>query len=247
MRLLVSVRSAAEAETALVGGAALIDVKEPSRGPLGRADEAVVRSVVQTVAGRTPVSAALGELFDQAERPYSALGSLDFVKWGLAGATRDWQQVFLRSARSLSESNSTAFPAPQAVLVAYADADRACAPPVGDVVAFACRRSWPATQHVLLLDTTTKSPQPSSPCRPTLLDWLPLEEVVRLCVRCRAADVRVALAGCLGAGEIRRLLPARPDWFAVRGAACMGQDRQQTVCADRVRGLVRLLTEESPI
>ena len=34
--LLVSVRSAAEAATALAGGADLIDVKEPSRGPLGR-------------------------------------------------------------------------------------------------------------------------------------------------------------------------------------------------------------------
>ncbi len=40
-RLLVSVRSAAEAEIALSAGADLIDVKEPSRGSLGAADPAV--------------------------------------------------------------------------------------------------------------------------------------------------------------------------------------------------------------
>ena len=46
-RLLVSVRSAAEAEAALLGGADVIDVKEPDRGPLGRADDAVIAAVVR--------------------------------------------------------------------------------------------------------------------------------------------------------------------------------------------------------
>src|SRR5947209_8028398 len=43
--LLVSVRSAAEARAALDGGAALIDIKEPARGPLGRADDGVMAEV----------------------------------------------------------------------------------------------------------------------------------------------------------------------------------------------------------
>ena len=49
--LLVSVRSAAEALTALAGGAALIDAKEPASGSLGRADDAVIRDIVTAVAG----------------------------------------------------------------------------------------------------------------------------------------------------------------------------------------------------
>ncbi len=60
--LLVSVRDAAEAAASLAGGADLIDVKEPARGPLGRADAATIAAVVQAVGGRVPVSAALGEL-----------------------------------------------------------------------------------------------------------------------------------------------------------------------------------------
>ena len=51
-RLLVSVRSAAEAEAALSGGASVIDVKEPTRGALGRADDAVIADVVRSPAGR---------------------------------------------------------------------------------------------------------------------------------------------------------------------------------------------------
>ena len=37
-RLLVSVRSADEAEAAIAGGADVIDVKEPSHGPLGMSE-----------------------------------------------------------------------------------------------------------------------------------------------------------------------------------------------------------------
>ena len=64
--LLVSVRSAAEACAALAGGAALIDVKEPAHGPLGRASDDVIRAVMDAVGGRCAVSAALGELADHA-------------------------------------------------------------------------------------------------------------------------------------------------------------------------------------
>src|SRR5215212_6095908 len=53
--LLVSVRNVEEAHRALEGGAALIDVKEPSRGALGRADDNVIAAVVAAVAGRRPV------------------------------------------------------------------------------------------------------------------------------------------------------------------------------------------------
>ena len=51
-KLLVSVRSAAEALTALEGGAALIDVKEPAHGSLGRADLQVIGEVVRAVGRR---------------------------------------------------------------------------------------------------------------------------------------------------------------------------------------------------
>src|SRR5947199_331497 len=57
--LLVSVRDPDEVDAAVTGGAGMIDVKEPSRGALGRAEDAVIAEVVKKVAGRCRVSAAL--------------------------------------------------------------------------------------------------------------------------------------------------------------------------------------------
>jgi uncharacterized protein (UPF0264 family) len=232
MELLVSVRAAAEAEAALEGGAAVIDVKEPARGPLGRADAATIAAVVRCVAGRRPVSAALGELAHE-PLPCPAAG-LSFVKWGLAGyAGRPaWQHDLTAAARRVSEGA----PACRVVAVAYADWRAAGAPPVEEIVAFVRRRPG----GVLLLDTFEKG------AGRTLLDWVPIEEAARLCRACRKAGVRVALAGSLGPEEIRRLLPIRPDWFAVRGAACGGRDRGQAVDAGRVRALVELLRAATP-
>src|SRR5262245_27316757 len=109
--LLVSVRSAAEAEVALAGGATLIDVKEPARGSLGRADDMTIAAVLHVVAGRRPVSAALGELVDKSS--LLRCSGLAFVKWGLAGAARlDWRSDLDRRLRIAG---------PQTVVVAYAD------------------------------------------------------------------------------------------------------------------------------
>lgn len=227
--LLVSVRSACEAEIALAGAAALIDVKEPARGSLGRADDETIAAVVRVVASRRPVSAALGELTDGGAAP--ADPGVQFVKWGLAGSARhDWRRQLTQRLQQ---------PRPQAVIAAYADWQCAAAPPVQDVVAFACQRPG----NVLLLDTHCKDAATLSlRRRPTLLDWIAPADVIDICRRCREAGVRVALAGSLGPAEIEALLPAAPDWFAVRGAVCDANDRGAAIRLAKVRALARRLS-----
>src|SRR5688500_12679056 len=94
--LLVSVRSVAEALAALEGGAALIDIKEPARGSLGRADAGVIAAVVAAVKRLRPVSAALGEWVDGIGAMPNA--DLTYVKWGLAGCRgrTDWRAALAR-------------------------------------------------------------------------------------------------------------------------------------------------------
>jgi uncharacterized protein (UPF0264 family) len=224
-RLLVSVRSAAEAEAALEGGADVIDVKEPARGPLGRADEAVLEQVLRQVAGRRPVSAALGELTLDSRLP--GLPGLAYVKWGLAGwpAASPWPQVLRQKMEAADRPAG-----PQVVLAAYADWPAAAAPPLELV----CTLAWQRPGSVLLLDTFTKV------LPLTLLSWLPTSRLAALCARCRAARVRVALAGSLGLAHLPALVEARPDWIAVRGAVCAG-GRQGAVSAARVRQLAERL------
>src|SRR5699024_7424313 len=138
-RLLVSVRSAEEAGSALAGGADVIDVKEPSRGALGAAEPSVWREIVRLVDGRAPVSVALGELRDfQAESADSDFAScLRGVRWaklGLAGCARlpDWGKRWRAAIGSLPEQV-------QSVAVIYADWRSADAPAPEAVLATAAR------------------------------------------------------------------------------------------------------------
>jgi uncharacterized protein (UPF0264 family) len=219
--LLVSVRSTEEAETALAGGADLIDVKEPLRGSLGKADDEVIAAVVREVAGRRPVSAALGEL---AQRPDLAQVSVPHfgvcaVKFGLSGYhdNEEWQEP-ISSIRSC------------VVAVAYADWRLAEAPRPERVIRFAIEQRCAA----VLLDTWNKAGA-------ALLDWVNMEALDGICRRLHEADIPVALAGALGESEIRRLLPLRPDWLAVRGSACRRGERGAEIDAERVRQLAKII------
>ncbi len=227
--LLVSVRDEVEALAAWEGGAAIVDVKEPSRGPLGRADNAVIAGVVRAVDGRLPVSAALGELRNHVELP-AGWEALAFVKWGLSGcAGTTWPAVLFHHASRLGS---------RVVIVAYADADRADAPPVDEVLAFACATPWPSP--VLLLDTFDKS-RSTDGHRRTLLDCLSLERLAQIVAACRRRDVRIALAGSLGREDVERVATLESDWIGVRGAVCADGDRGGRLDVAAVQALVKLL------
>ena len=92
-RLLVSVRSAAEAQRALSGGADLIDVKEPGSGSLGAASPEVWCQVAAVIGPARPLSAALGELLVFKPVPDTALQGYRYAKLGLAGCAQfsDWR------------------------------------------------------------------------------------------------------------------------------------------------------------
>ncbi len=218
-QLLVSVRSATEAAAARRGGAALIDVKEPMRGALGRASDDVITDVVRAVAGARPVSAALGEFLDTfTDDLPSCKSHLTYLKWGLHRCRSEregvWQDELKRIICRLADHP----PNPRVVAVAYADWRRAHAPAPEEVCSFAIAHPVGA----FLLDTWEKDGS-------TLLHWLSPREIERLGERCRAAGVPIALAGSLGLREIGELLPLRPDWFAVRGAVCQGRRRGATI------------------
>jgi uncharacterized protein (UPF0264 family) len=155
-QLLVSVRNAEEAEVALDGGADIIDVKEPLRGALGRADDSIIRDVINAVAGRAPVSAALGELH---QNPSPAPDGLAFTKAGLSALGASWRKRWLQWREGSAN----------AVLVAYADVHD-----VQEFVAFA-NEVVPAA---LLVDTSGKDGQ-------TLLSYYSIGELASLRELCQ--------------------------------------------------------------
>jgi uncharacterized protein (UPF0264 family) len=225
------VRSAEEADIALAGGADLIDVKEPRRGPLGPADPQVWAAIRGAVRGRRPISVALGELLDdQMQSLASQCAGYQFAKIGLAGCHENsgWLARWQRAIRLLP-------PGVAAVPVAYADWRAAKAPSPRVAVALA---QWTPAK-LALLDTFDKS-------RGDLLDLLNLEYLTELSAEAREASVALVLAGSLAAETIESLRSLAPRYFGVRGAACAG-DRDGRIDLARVKSLSRLLRGKAKI
>jgi uncharacterized protein (UPF0264 family) len=219
--LLVSVRSADEVEAALAGGADLIDVKEPARGPLGPAEAEVVAAVVQKVRGKVPVSAALGEWSANAitDAHWHLELKLDYVKWGLAGYAPHpgWGEDLLDTRRQLPLGM-------EMVAVAYADWERAKSVPPGELARFAKRFRFKA----FLLDTWGKDGK-------TLLDFTTAAEVADLIDGLRRLSITVAVGGSLRPEHVKQLKGVRPDYFAVRTSACAAGKRDGVIDAARVK------------
>lgn len=229
-RLLVSVRSSSEAVAALSGGADLIDVKEPFRGPLGMAEVGTIAQIIETVTGSspaTPVSAALGETIDWASGtsfPELPQG-LGFVKLGLHGLRRrpEWRTIWLDVRRRFEDACDRPLPW---IAVAYADAAQAQSPPVEEIFEAAQRTGCQG----LLIDTWGKQ----GPGLTGLFDHDELAAIVR---QAQQAGLLIALAGRLRLDDVAQVAATRPDVIAVRSAACAGGDREQSITADRVQAL----------
>ncbi len=228
LRLLVSVRDAAEAAAALAGGAGgadIIDVKEPARGALGRADVAVVREIIACVAGRTPVTCAWGEL---SELDVNCLpdcpAEVAHSKVGLAHAGTDWRHRLHQCWAK----------APAPVAVAYADAARVGAPGWREVLRFALTESRCAG---LLIDTAIKDGQ-------RLFDHLDDDAALqRASMELRATGRFLALAGSLDEAGCQRAVDCGADIVAVRGLVCEQGDRQARITTTRVRQVGCLLAD----
>lgn len=212
--LLVSVRSPAEVAAAVGGGAAIIDVKEPSRGALGRAPADTLSACAAAVPQPLPWTCAAGELRDTPEPAASGLGqqlaTFDSppaaVKFGLAGCSgADWSRLLARIALHLPASTVS-------VPVAYADADQAAAPQVDEVIDRAASTGF----RLVLVDTFDKQASGS------LLDLATEADLKAWIARARAAGLRLLLAGRLSLEQIPVVAGCQPDAVAVRSAVCVG-------------------------
>jgi (5-formylfuran-3-yl)methyl phosphate synthase len=234
-KLLVSVRSEAEAREALAGGAAIIDVKEPSRGSLGMASTSVWTAVRRAVPASVVVSVALGELSDWVASPREAVPparwrGIAFRKLGLAGAGADWRDRWCDVRAGIDrESSAEGGGSPKWVAVAYLDWETAWAPDPAAVIAEAAEVGDCVG---VLFDTWDKSRRMKDDAG--MARWIG---------RAREMGRFVALAGSLDEPAIRRLRPLEPDLFAVRGAACRGGDRNAPVDRDRVARLVEAVRQ----
>ena len=230
IELLISVSNASEARAALLGGADIIDAKNPHRGALAPVDLQTFREIVACVGGGVPVSAALGDADDERAigartRAFAAAGA-EFVKIGFAGINdRGRVRRLLRAAADAVDQVSRVVP------VAYADRSDVDSLDPFAFIEIAAAAGAPA----VLLDTASKTGP--GVCRlmpdPALRSWIRLAH---------AAGVMAAVAGRLCADDLPLVRDAGADIAGVRGAACEN-GRASRVSSDRVLGLRARLSD----
>ena len=230
-RLLVSVRNVEEAEAAIRGGCDILDVKEPHRGSLGMAAPDVLQRISDFARSQAPqvlLTAALGEVYEY--RPSDArkelpatLPALDFVKLGTARlrSASVWQKTVQATRAAITRTLS---PATEWVAVAYADWKPAEAPCPDDVIS----EALDAGCRGVLFDTYGKTGH-------GLLDWMSIADMQSAARRLHARGLFLALAGSLKFDDLAKLQPVAADIIAIRGAACVGGLRTDSICESAVR------------
>jgi uncharacterized protein (UPF0264 family) len=226
-RLLVSVRSAEEAQAALAGGADIIDIKEPSRGSLGMPDSATIENAVRFVAGKVPISVALGEYSANLRFP-----GLSGVTWAKLGFREAWRRNSAQKTLAPLLRIAAAIQPVTLVGVVYADHRRAFSPPFDVILDWQRKFLMPgAYSPGILIDTAIKDGK-------GLLCWKSITVLKQYQRRCQAAGLFMALAGSLNLDSIRRLLDhVQPDVIAVRGAACERNERNSRISPIAVQQL----------
>jgi (5-formylfuran-3-yl)methyl phosphate synthase len=215
--LLVSVRNAEEAIAALEGGADIIDIKEPLRGPLGFADRETMCEVVDAVGGKRRLSAAMGELAEIEDfNKLTAVNGITWVKFGLAKfqLAKDLWRQWVHLQTQMDERR-------ELVAVAYADCAAARSLPPSQLA-----RALHTRYSIFLLDTYTKDGS-------TVFDHASEEELAALTRDVRAASASFALAGSLQVNCMKRIGKLAPDIVGIRGAAC-DDGRKGRVRAEKV-------------
>jgi len=232
MQLLVSVSNAAEAKAALEGGADYIDAKDPWAGALGAVSAAAFDRICDAVDRARPITAALGDLMDEATiehaaRRFAASGAA-FVKLGFADATRPRHvanliRAAVRGAREGGAGRTGV------VAVACADKRAGEAPTPLVLVEVAAR----AGAAGVLIDTTNKS-------GPGLRSLVDARDLCAFVTAAHEFGVFAALAGKLAPADLSFVHDTGADVAGVRGAACDG-GRHGSVSAWRVRRLRQLM------
>jgi len=228
-RMLASVTGPEEVESAIAGGADIIDLKNPARGALGAVEPEAVRRSVAAIGGRRPVSAVAGDLPMRPATVTAAVADLAgtgvaFVKLGLnrdAGNPSGEPAACIHALATLAQRVKLI-----GVLWADRDADFGLLPVLAES-GFAGA----------MLDTAQKDGR-------RLLDHMHLPRLRDFVAACKRYGLLPGLAGSLEAPDIPRLLLLEPAVLGFRGALCGSAGRTGAIDLDAVRTIRDLIPPE---
>ena len=217
MLLLISPINTDEALEAIEGGADIVDVKNPKEGSLGASFPWIIKGVREMTPEDMLVSATLGDVpYKPGTVSLAAMGALvsgaDYIKVGLYGTKNYGEalEVMENVVRTVRENSS------DVVVVAsgYADAHLVGAIDPMEIPKVAAE----AGADLAMVDTAVKDGK-------TLFDFMDIDDLQKFVNEIHDYGLKSALAGSVKKDQLKPLYDINCDVVGVRGAACIGGDR----------------------
>ncbi|MGF7119171.1 (5-formylfuran-3-yl)methyl phosphate synthase [Methanobacterium oryzae] len=217
MLLLISPINTDEAHEAIAGGADIIDVKNPKEGSLGANFPWVIKDVREMTPKDMLVSATLGDVpYKPGTVSLAALGAAvsgaDYIKVGLYG-TKNYDEaleVMKNVVKTVRDYNDDSI----VVASGYADAHRVGAINPMEIPKVAAD----AGADLAMVDTAVKDGK-------TLFDFMDEEVISKFNDEIHGYGMKSALAGSVKKDQLLTLYNLGCDVVGIRGAACVGGDR----------------------
>ena len=217
MLLLISPINNEESLDSIKGGADIVDVKNPKEGSLGANFPWVIRDIREITPEDKLVSATLGDVpYKPGTVSLAAMGAhvsgADYIKVGLYG-TKDYDEaveVMENVAKTIKDVDNDTI----VVAAGYADAHRVGAVDPMEIPKVA----KDAGCDLAMLDTAVKDGH-------TLFDYLSIEDLEKFVNEAHSYGLKTALAGSVKKEQLKPLNDIGCDVVGIRGAACVGGDR----------------------
>lgn len=248
MELLVSVVNEEQAEAAATLGVVWVDLKDPSRGPLGMASQERQQAVLERLRAWPNLrrSVALGEVADHDSTQPLPLpcSGFQFAKLGTAHLipaeplvppdTAAWWHRWWTWYHALPDDC-------QGVLVAYADSGACRGLAVDTALDLAHRYNLP----YVLVDSYDKS---AGGLFRILTREQRLPQITAWIDRAKRQGTHLALAGQLSRSEVQQLSDWQAEIVGVRSAVCELDEfgtpiRSGALCPDRLRRLLATIQD----
>jgi uncharacterized protein (UPF0264 family) len=227
MKLLVSPINVEEANICKLGGADIIDVKNPKEGSLGANFPWMIKAV-KKAAGNVPVSATIGDFnYKPGTASLAALGAAvagaEYIKVGLYDIqTREQALEMLTNiVRSVKDYDKNK----KVVASGYSDYRR-----INSISLFELPEVGEQTGvDVVMMDTGIKDGR-------STFEFLTERELMDFVADAKERGLQTAIAGTIKFKDIPALQRISPDIIGVRGCVC-GGDRNSSIKRELVEQL----------
>jgi uncharacterized protein (UPF0264 family) len=235
MLLMISVISEDEARDALLGGAEILDIKNPAEGSLGAQPPQIIKEIKNLASGKVLISVAIGDLPNlPGTAALAAFGAAvcgaDYVKAGLFGLHNEADAIALMSAikNALRQFECSI------IAAGYADFQRVgalnpdCLPRVAAA----------AGVQGCLLDTAIKDGH-------NIFDFINLKQLRRLIEEAHAAGLLFGVAGALREQDLPLLREIGADVAGLRTMVCRNKQRSGPLDSVAVRRLINSMESQT--